>query len=298
MAGKNINLFLMDGDVKGRVKCSLSNWTGLVYKIPRNLFSLCDGIKETQNNGIYFMIGTDEEKDCPAVYVGQAAQRKNGMGLLARITEPHKTIDFWTEAILLTTRDDYFGPTELCYLENRFYNIASEAGRYVVKNGNDPSIGNPTEEKRCELDEFIEFAQLVIGAMGYKFLIPIIPETVKNQNNNEKVVIDKITQENEKLYMKYSGAEATGIYTGEGFVVLKGSKINENSTAKCPSAAAKLRETHKSKIRDGILQEDIFFSTPSGAAGFVAAAHVSGYKVWKNEKGTILDEIIDRDSSN
>ena len=33
--GKNINLFLMDGDASGRIKCTLANWTGVAYKIPR-----------------------------------------------------------------------------------------------------------------------------------------------------------------------------------------------------------------------------------------------------------------------
>lgn len=31
--GKSINLFLMDGDATGRIKCTLANWTGIAYKI-------------------------------------------------------------------------------------------------------------------------------------------------------------------------------------------------------------------------------------------------------------------------
>ena len=33
--GKNFNLFLMDGEATGRIKCTLANWTGIAYKIPR-----------------------------------------------------------------------------------------------------------------------------------------------------------------------------------------------------------------------------------------------------------------------
>ena len=33
--GKNINMFLMEGDVTSSIKCTLSNWTGVIYKIPR-----------------------------------------------------------------------------------------------------------------------------------------------------------------------------------------------------------------------------------------------------------------------
>lgn len=33
--GKTFNLFLMDGDVTGRIKCTLPSWSGLAYKVPR-----------------------------------------------------------------------------------------------------------------------------------------------------------------------------------------------------------------------------------------------------------------------
>ncbi len=33
--GKSINLFLMDGDAGGRIRCTLANWTGVAYKILR-----------------------------------------------------------------------------------------------------------------------------------------------------------------------------------------------------------------------------------------------------------------------
>ena len=33
--GKNIQLFLMDGDASGRIKCTLANWTGVAFRIPR-----------------------------------------------------------------------------------------------------------------------------------------------------------------------------------------------------------------------------------------------------------------------
>lgn len=33
---KLINLFLIDDDPTEKIKCTLQNWTGVVYKIPRN----------------------------------------------------------------------------------------------------------------------------------------------------------------------------------------------------------------------------------------------------------------------
>ena len=51
-------------------------------------------------------------------------------------------MDFFNEVIVLTTDTNIFGPTELNYLENKF------AERYILKNQNEPNIGNVTEEKR------------------------------------------------------------------------------------------------------------------------------------------------------
>ena len=44
--GKSLNLYLMDGSVNGRVKCTLANWTGLAFKIPRTALDLCRDRKE------------------------------------------------------------------------------------------------------------------------------------------------------------------------------------------------------------------------------------------------------------
>ena len=38
---KNINMYLMDGNVNGRIKCTCFNWTGVVFKIPRTALAAC-----------------------------------------------------------------------------------------------------------------------------------------------------------------------------------------------------------------------------------------------------------------
>lgn len=78
---------------------------------------------------------------------------------------------------MFTTSNNSFGPTEISYLENRFCNLAIAANRYEVKNGNDLTSGNVTEEKESELEEFIDFAKLIIGILGYKVFIPLSETT-------------------------------------------------------------------------------------------------------------------------
>ena len=118
--GKSINLFLMDGNAIGRIKCTLTNWTGVTYKIPRTALDKCKERCDLKQSGIYFLFGTSDETGDNIVYVGQAGARKNGEGLLYRLQEhtrnPDK--DYWTEATVFTTSNNSFGQTEISYLEN------------------------------------------------------------------------------------------------------------------------------------------------------------------------------------
>lgn len=168
---KNVSLFLLDGEVTGRTKCTLANWTGVVYKIPRALLNESKDIPALNQSSIYMLFGTNDN-DEPMVYIGQVGLMKNDKGVLLRLMEhdADEKKDFWTEAIILTTLNDSFGPTELNYLENRYYNLAKDTGRYKVDNGIEPSIGNVTEEKVSELNEYLEFSMMPIGLLGKKLL--------------------------------------------------------------------------------------------------------------------------------
>ena len=178
--GKSINMFLMDGEANGRMKVSISNWIGLGYKIPRERLLDCKEMPELSQSSVYFLFGRSYTGNDP-VYIGQAGIRKNGGGILTRLIEhannPEK--DYWTEAVVFTTSNNSFGPTELSFLENKFCNLAIKAGRYEVKNAIDPTPGNITEEKESELDEFADYAQLILGALGYKVFESI--EKVKDE---------------------------------------------------------------------------------------------------------------------
>ena len=186
---KNVSLFLLDGEVTGRTKCTLANWTGVVYKIPRALLNESKDIFALKQSSIYMLFGTNDN-DEPMVYIGQAGLRKNDKGVLLRLMEhdADEKKDFWTEAIILTTLNDSFGPTELNYLENRYYNLAKDTGRYKVDNGIEPTIGNVNEEKIRELNEYIEFSMIPIGLLGKKLFTPVNHVTSDISTNSDNLL--------------------------------------------------------------------------------------------------------------
>lgn len=76
---KTLKLFLMDGEPSGRIKCSLANWTGIAYKIPRTALDKCKDLDILKQSGVYFLFGTDKA-DNAVVYIGQAGVRKMARG--------------------------------------------------------------------------------------------------------------------------------------------------------------------------------------------------------------------------
>ena len=288
---KNINMFLMDGEVTGKIKCTLSNWTGVIYKIPRIQLGDLKSRDEMKQSGIYFLFGRDEDKQKDVTYIGQATTRKNGEGVLLRIQEHTRDThaDYFNDVIILTTQNNSFGPTEISYLENKFTQLAKEAGRYIVKNGNEPNPGNVTEEKESELDEIVENTLMIIGTLGYRVFVPMTKKVSQDLTDNHStyLYLKRKTKKSNKVI------EATCERTTEGFVVLEGSQVEIKDS---PYLSASLKEMRQNLIasrviQDGVLKEKQLFSSPSYAAAFLLGMQTNGRTDWKDQDGRTLKEL-------
>lgn len=291
--GKNINLFLMNGDASGRIKCTLANWTGVAYKIPRTEIEKCKNREDLKWSGVYFLFGVSDDTDENIAYIGQAGIRKNGEGILSRLMEHKRNPDkdYWTEAVVFTTSNNSFGPTEISYLENKFCNLAIKANRYIVKNGNDPSPGHITEEKESELEEFVDNAKLIMGTLGHKIFVPlnnIIPTTDESTDTDKEEIEFFFTRTIKKINFT---AEASAKQTAEGFVVLKGSKIAPSSGTDNTISPGIRKKRSECKLENNILQEDVLFNSPSSAAEFVTGKSCNGWVSWKTKDGKTLHDL-------
>lgn len=289
---KNFNLFLMDGEVTGRIKCTLSNWTGLAFKIPRPYLEKCKDIQDLKQSGVYFLFGKNDDGD-DEVYIGQAGIRKNGEGVLFRVSEHLKDEIYFSDAVMLTTQNNSFGPTEISYLENKFTNMAIETERYKVRNGNDPNPGNVTEEKESELEDFIEYSKMVLGVLGYKIFVSIVKKELKIENkidDEEILYLNAKTKKSEKII------KAKCKRTSEGFVVLKGSMIEIIDSKRLPKSIKELRDKCKTnnEIINGKLTKNYLFNSPSYAAMFVLGISRNGKTEWKTEDGTTLKDLEEK----
>ena len=279
--GKSIDLYLMDGTVTGRWQATLSNWNCIAYKIPRDDLKICDDLPELHAPGVYFLFGRDDESGRQFVYVGE------GDDVLKRLIQPHgfeKGDAFWTEAIVLVTPDNTLDKGKIKYLENRFYGIIADAKRYIVKNANTPTQSQLPKKTRDLLEEFIINTQIVMPALGHKALEP------QPSHDNEKDIDDL-------LYFSRShgkGGKATGKLEDDGFWILKGSYIYPEAADYLPTGIKKAREQYAAIIdKNGILQEDISFGSPSYASSFVCGKNSNGLVEWKNADGVPLKEMTE-----
>lgn len=285
-----INLFLLDGTANGRIKCTISSRTGIIFRIPRKDLAKCKGSKSLEgleNDGVYFLLGEEDGKQ--KIYVGQAGSRKNGKGLLNRLSEHDRNVEknFWTEAIILTTSNNSFGPTEISWLEHKFCNMAMNLGRCEVLNGNEPSPGNITAEKESDLEDQVEFAQLVLSAIGYKIFEPqqkILPPSAVKPDEEIFFLTRKIKKLGRTITARMK-------ITPTGYKVLAGSEISPLDDDELAASVKKARRSAKIDM-NGILLEDVEFSKPSPAATFVLAVPADGNRNWKTHDNVPLKKFL------
>ena len=193
--GKTIQLFLIDDGVNGRIKAQIQNWTGLVYKIPRDRLKECKDLEPFHQSGVYILFGKEY------AYVGQAEVRQNGMGIHQRLLEHEndKLKNLWDEVVMFTTKDNTLGKTEISYLEHHFYNRMKKYGQYILKNSNVPQQGTITEEKRSELEEYVEKSELVLNILGFKAFKPELDNTCKETKRKTNSCVPALPKDSVKI---------------------------------------------------------------------------------------------------
>lgn len=284
---RTIQLFLIDGDPKHRIKATLSNWTGLVYSVPRICLDWKPVRLDLDRTGVYLLFGTNSDTGSDQVYIGQARERANGKGMLGRVVEHigEEKLDYFNHVMAITTQNDSFGPTEISYLENAFYQMAVAAGRYTVTNSNNPSPGKVTEEKEAELDEFINYVKVVVGSLGYKVFEPVDDGEARPDRN-------RLGHNDGVLVIDYKRLLAAGRQSSDGFVVLAGSEVDPVLTASCPASVVNYREKYADAIgEDNKTTRNLLFSSPSAAAGFVAGSSMNGRDRWRYADGRALGAV-------
>ena len=262
----------MDGNPNGRMSCELSNWTGKAYKIPRVKVKDCTDRPDLSTTGVYLLFGKNEkEKDL--VYIGEAEV------ILKRLTQQLAQKDFWHEVIIFVSKDDNLNKAHIKYLENRLHDIAGKVGRYKIENSVIPTQSSISESDRAEMEEFVENIKLLVNTLGHK----VFDEKTEPKTKQKSFFIKAAR-----------GADAEGLSTSEGFVVLKKSRVAGSTVASMAQSFLFLRQKlvdERILIDNGNFlefAEDYIFSSPSTAATIVMGRNANGLIEWKLRDGSTL----------
>ncbi len=283
--GKSIELFLVNGSADSLITAELSNWNGKAIKIPRIEVASCNRDDITQA-GVYFLF-CKEDDGSDSVYIGEAENVKERLVQHLRDYQSEKEKYYWTTAAIFIGRD--LNKALIRYLENRFVEIARACKRYTVLTKNTYKNTVMKESQIAVMEEFVDNVKTLISALGYKVLEPLNKPVITVSDVGEHSDTEDLSLHLERTIKGLGKVEADGVRTSEGFVVLQGSRIAVEDDDTIPVVLKQQRR--KVSVIDGVLQEDVLFSSPSYAAMFVIGKSANGLISWKDETGRSLKDI-------
>jgi hypothetical protein len=273
MNGKLIRYYLAEGKPSGLRTVEISNMTIYGTIFPRTKLNHFEIRDSASKPGVYILLGTDvDNPDQQVIYIGE------GDPVLPRLKSHSSKKDFWTEAIVFTSKDDYLTKTQIQYLESELITQAKDAFRVMLDNGNSPAKPNISEVDRSEVEQFIDGIKLTLSALGYDFLEP--------RTINNKIV--ESAESSQKYELKNKDAFARMLIIDSNYVVLSGSTAVLENRPSVPESIKKLR---KDLIASGIMRDegngvytftqDTTFTSPSYAAAAIVGGAANGRKLWK-----------------
>lgn len=275
--GKTITMYLVDGVPDGRICTYLSNWNGQCIKIPRNMLGESKDRSEANNSGIYFLFGNSEQDDeLPQVYVGEAEN------VYIRLGQHIKGKEFWTDAVVFSSKDDNLTKAHIRYLEYRLLQLMKRNANYQLINLNDGNKTKLPEFAQADMEAYLDNVKIVLPALGYN----VFATTPKDKKQKTK-----------EFSLSVKGISAKGFLSKKGFVVLKGSVVSKTVTN---SMSAGYRKKRDHLLANGIIverngelvfTEDVEFRSPTEAGVIVTGRSTSGRQSWRNVQGKTIKEI-------
>jgi hypothetical protein len=282
--GFSVNVFLPSGDPDGLKVVEKSNWTGRGLVIPRAIFAESRSRAELDRTGVYLLVGPSESSSLPALYVGE------GDPVKPRLDQHAKLKDFWTHAVVFTSKDSNLNKAHVQRLESRLVELAHAAKRCDLENGNMPAPPSLSEAEEAFSEGFLDDTLLCLPILGYGLFETAASATASTASSDSGGIT---------LHLRAKGIEATGAETAAGFIVRAGSKaVSDDRMA--PSTHANMRELREELVRQGVLVaegdclrlvQDYLFASPSLAAGVMLGRPANGRVEWKAIDGTTLKDI-------
>ena len=276
---KTIQIFLPGGDPRGIRIAEITTRIVQVIEVPRSLLQDFLKMPESGQVALYFLFGSADEGADMRVYVGQTGD------LRARLVSHNQSKDFWQRALVLISRTNSLTQTHALFLEWYCLQATRKAGRYADENGNSGSRPHTPPPLEADCREIFETGRTLLATLGYPLFDPVVAPSASQHDDDVFTCTS-------------AGTDCRGLYTPEGFVVLKGSV---GRRANVPSIIGTSDERFRNRlIETGVMSEvgdtvvfdkDHLFSSPSMALIALLGRTANGWKEWKGKDGATLDEL-------
>lgn len=277
---QTIQIFLPSGDPQGIREAAITTRIVRVFDIPRSALADFLAMDAAKQVGIYFLIGESEDSDLPQAYIGQTGS------LADRLAQHHKAKDFWNRALVAVSVTNSLTNTHVSFLEWLSIQQAGKVERYVLENGNAGSRPHTPPPLEAECREIHETIRVLLATLGY----PLFESLTRTGSKSQ--------QAEKRYFCTGSGADGLGLYTEEGFVVLKGSTGRLETS---PSFKQHSYFHHRQRLIDqGVMsvqgdriqfERDYLSKSPSFAAVCLLGRAANGWTEWKDAEGRTLDEV-------
>ncbi|MDR1512110.1 MAG: GIY-YIG nuclease family protein [Propionibacteriaceae bacterium] len=279
-----MRLFLVDGTVGGLRTAEIMNWTGHVVAAQRSDLGELLQREEAKRTGVYILLGDDQ------AYVGEADVIRERLKQHNRPEPDGK--DFWTDVVIVTSKDANLTKAHARYLESRFIKIAKDVGRMPLTNATSPDPIPLPDADLSDMEYFISQAQIVLPVLGVNLLRGQPAVT----SGKEPPAASQDSPVFEMRLPKGGGKARAQEIDGE-FTVLAGSQARPKWASREHKRPVHARqELRQALIDKGVLapQEDrlVFtqnqvFSSPSTAAAVIVGTEThNGRQAWKVEGTT------------
>lgn len=276
---KTIQIFLPGGDPRGIRIAEVTTRIVQIIEVPRSLLQDFMKMPESGQVALYFLIGDAGDGSDPVVYIGQTGDVRTRLG------DHNKKKDFWQRALVVISRTNSLTQTHALFLEWHCLQAAKNAGRYVAENGNTGSKPHTPAPLTADCLEIFETGSTLLATLGHPLFDPIGASGPSGKAE-------------EVFTCTGSGVNGRGVYTPEGFVVLKasvGRKANVQSIVGTSDERLRKKLVEASVMKEAgdtvVFQKDHLFPSPSAAAVALMGRTANGWIEWKNKDGKTLDAV-------
>ncbi len=277
----SIKIFLTSGIPDGLRIIEKTSWNGSVIICSRAEISQLRKRKEVETPGIYVLLGTDGDSGFAKAYIGESDS------IINRINSHERDKEFWDTIVVLTGVNNSLNKAHVQYLEARLIEMAANAKRCELENGNSPEVSTLSEPEIADMENFLIDFRLICSTVGIKiFEVPSVDSALMGVSQH--------------LLQLKSGGEviALGVDAPEGFLVKNGSKALVKEVPSFPENAREFRRVLLEKgviTKSGdefyVFSQDYVFNSPSQAAFILLGRPSNGRTEWKTESGKTLKEI-------